>query len=108
MPITGGRDILPADEPTTPQIRRAPMSMPSLASQALPAGHVARADRAALRHIPGDEGWPVVGRTFNVLADPLGEARRMAKRFGPVYRSRLLGETSIALLGPEANEFVYL
>ncbi|MBR1217650.1 cytochrome P450 [Bradyrhizobium sp. U87765 SZCCT0131] len=84
------------------------MSMPSLASQALPAGHVARADRAALRHIPGDEGWPVVGRTFNVLADPLGEARRMAKRFGPVYRSRLLGETSIALLGPEANEFVYL
>jgi cytochrome P450 len=62
----------------------------------------------ALAHIPGDEGWPLVGRTFQVLADPLGEARKMARRFGPVYRSRILGETSISLLGPEANEFVYM
>lgn len=67
-----------------------------------------RVDRSALGHIPGDEGWPLVGRTLRALADPLGEAQAMTRRFGPVYRTRLLGETSISLMGPEANEFVYL
>src|SRR6185312_7493070 len=32
------------------------------------------------------------------------EAR--AKKFGPVYRSHMFGETSVVLLGPQANEFV--
>ena len=57
-------------------------------------------------HIPGDEGWPFVGRTLAILADPKGEVERMAAKYGPVYRSRVLGETSISLLGPEANELV--
>ena len=30
----------------------------------------------------------------------------MAAAYGPVYRSRVLGETSLSLLGPEANELV--
>ena len=63
-------------------------------------------DRRALSHIPGDEGWPIIGRTFEVLADPRGDAERMAARYGMVYRSRILGETSISLLGPEANELL--
>jgi cytochrome P450 len=62
--------------------------------------------REALAHIPGDEGWPLVGRTLNILADPRGEVERMAAKYGPIYRSRVLGETSITMLGPEANEFV--
>lgn len=62
--------------------------------------------RSALSHIPGEEGWPIIGRTFQVLADPKGEVERMAAQYGPVYRSRVLGETSITLLGPEANELV--
>src|SRR4051812_10694018 len=62
--------------------------------------------RAALAHIPGDEGWPVIGRTLAVLADPKGEVEKMAATHGLVYRSRVLGETSINLLGPEANELV--
>ncbi len=61
-----------------------------------------RPPRSALAHIPGDEGWPIIGRTFEVLADP----ERMAERYGNVYRSRVLGETSISVLGPEANELV--
>jgi cytochrome P450 len=65
-------------------------------------------DRRKLAHIPGDEGWPLVGRTLNVLADPRGEADAMARKYGLVYRSRVLGETSVSLLGPEANEFVLL
>src|SRR5947199_104881 len=80
------------------------MSMQCVASR-LPAIVTPR-KRAALAHIPGDEGWPVIGRTLSVLADPKGEVERMAAKYGPVYRSRVLGETSISVLGPEANELV--
>ncbi|CAN5189350.1 cytochrome P450 [soil metagenome] len=65
-------------------------------------------DRAKLAHIPGDEGWPLIGRTLNVLADPRAEVDMMARKFGLIYRTRLLGETSVSLLGPEANEFMLL
>jgi cytochrome P450 len=65
---------------------------------------LAPAKRSSLAHIPGDEGWPIVGRTLSILADPKGEVERMAAKYGPVYRSRVLGETSITMLGPEANE----
>ncbi|MDE1933209.1 cytochrome P450 [Bradyrhizobium sp.] len=79
------------------------MSMQSATFQpmALTAPH-----RKALSHIPGDEGWPLVGRTLNILADPKGEVERMAAKYGHVYRSRVLGETSLTILGPEANELV--
>jgi cytochrome P450 len=62
--------------------------------------------RGALAHIPGDEGWPIIGRTLEVLADPKGQVEKMASTYGLVYRSKILGETSITLLGPEANELV--
>ncbi len=65
-----------------------------------------RSPRHALGHIPGEDGWPVVGRTFEVLADPKGFVEQMGRRYGPVYRTRALGDTNIGLLGPEANEFV--
>ncbi len=85
------------------------MSMQSLtpaAATAQPAP--AKVDRSALAHIRGDEGWPLVGRTLHVLANPLGEAQSMARRFGPIYRTRILGESNVALLGPEANELLYM
>jgi cytochrome P450 len=62
--------------------------------------------RSSLAHIPGNEGWPVIGRTLSILADPKGEVERMAAKYGLVYRSRVLGETSISVLGPDANELV--
>jgi cytochrome P450 len=80
------------------------MSMQSVASPAVPI--LTPAKRTSLQHIPGNEGWPVVGRTLAVLADPKGEVERMAAKYGLVYRTRVLGETSITLLGPEANELV--
>jgi cytochrome P450 len=62
--------------------------------------------REALAHIPGDEGWPIIGRTLSILADPRGEVEKMAAKYGRIYRTRVLGETSITVLGPEANELV--
>ena len=60
----------------------------------------------ALRHIPGDEGWPFIGNTLAVLADPKGVVEKQAAKYGPIYRTHLFGETSLTLLGPEANELV--
>jgi len=59
-----------------------------------------------LRHIPGTDGWPLVGHTLRLLADPKREVERMAARYGSVYRSRAFGMRFVNLLGPEANEFV--
>jgi hypothetical protein len=47
------------------------MSMQRVTSPRQP---LSAAERVALAHIPGDEGWPVIGRTLAVLADPKGEA----------------------------------
>jgi len=62
--------------------------------------------RNSLTHIPGDEGWPIIGKTLDVLADPKGHIEQMAAKYGLVYRSHIFGETSVSLLGPEANELV--
>jgi cytochrome P450 len=79
------------------------MSMQSAAS---PAVRLSPPKRGSLKHIPGDEGWPIVGKTLQVLADPKGHVEGNAAKYGLVYRTHLFGETSIVLLGPEANELI--
>ncbi len=59
-----------------------------------------------LDHIPGEDGWPVIGTTFQQLGDPVGFGRRMAARHGPVFRTRSFGQRQVTLLGPDANELV--
>jgi cytochrome P450 len=77
------------------------MSMQSAAS---PTIRLNPPKRGSLKHIPGDEGWPIVGKTLQVLADPKGHVEGNAAKYGLIYRTHLFGETSIVLLGPEANE----
>src|SRR5881394_1365685 len=79
------------------------MSMQNVAS---PVNIPVSPNPKALRHIPGDEGWPFIGNTLKVLADPKGQVEKAAAAYGPIYRTNLFGETSISLLGPEANELV--
>ncbi|WP_407157124.1 cytochrome P450 [Bradyrhizobium sp. STM 3557] len=79
------------------------MSMQSVASPAL---HLKPPRRNSLRHIPGDEGWPIIGKTLQVLADPKGHVEANAARYGLVYRTHVFGEPNVVLLGPEANELV--
>ena len=78
----------------------------SIQSVASPAITFTPPKRNSLTHIPGDEGWPLIGKTLHVLADPKGQVERAAAQYGLVYRSHLFGETSLTLLGPEANELV--
>jgi cytochrome P450 len=66
------------------------------------------ASSSALSHIPGDDGWPLLGHTVALLADPKGFVERRAKRYGPIYRSHAFGQSNISLIGPEANELVLL
>jgi cytochrome P450 len=65
------------------------------------------APSSALTHIPGDDGWPLLGHTLVALSDPKVVERRAVK-YGPVYRSHAFGQSNVSLLGPEANEFVLL
>ena len=75
-------------------------------SMVLPSQSFTQTKRNSLTHIPGDEGWPIIGRTLAALADPKGHVEENFRLYGPVYRTHMFGETSISLLGPEANELV--
>ena len=61
---------------------------------------------STISHIPGEDGWPIVGTTFKLLADPPGYAAKMHAKYGPVYRHKSFGGRNVTLLGPEANELV--
>ena len=60
----------------------------------------------ALDHIPGDDGWPIVGTTFALLADPIGYGDKMRAKYGNVARNRGFGRRGVMLAGAEANELV--
>jgi cytochrome P450 len=62
--------------------------------------------RHALAHLPGEDGWPIVGNTLAALKDPVGHGDAMYRKYGAVYRDHLFGVRSVAMLGPEANELV--
>ena len=64
------------------------------------------AQRHILAHLPGEDGWPIVGNTLAALRDPVGHVAGMHRKHGPVYRDHLFGVRSVALLGPEANELI--
>ena len=36
----------------------------------------------AIAHIPGEAGWPLVGNTLKMLADPHGFAADMVEKYG--------------------------
>ena len=59
-----------------------------------------------LSHIPGEKGYPIVGRTFTQLADPHAFTRRMVETYGKVYKVHSMGGWNVALIGAEANELV--
>ena len=40
------------------------------------------APTSALAHIPGDNGWPLVGHTLVVLSDPKGFVERLHRHYG--------------------------
>jgi len=55
---------------------------------------------------PGQSGLPLVGEIREWLADPLVFAQERAARYGPVWRTHLLGRPCVVLLEPEGNRFM--
>ncbi|MEB3230618.1 MAG: cytochrome P450 [Leptolyngbyaceae bacterium] len=54
---------------------------------------------------PGSSGLPFLGETLNFFLDPDFVGKRQIK-YGPIFRTHLLGRPSVMMLGPEANEFI--
>ena len=54
---------------------------------------------------PGSFGLPVVGETLNFLFDREFAKKRQA-RYGPIFKTRLLGRPTVVMMGHEANRFV--
>lgn len=59
-----------------------------------------------LDHIPGKDGWPIIGNTLDLINNYTDFVRQMYQQYGPVYRSRGFGGRSVSMLGPDANELV--
>ncbi len=55
---------------------------------------------------PGASGLPWIGETIAWVRDPLRFAQERYARYGPVWRTHLMGRPCVALLGPEANRFI--
>jgi cytochrome P450 len=84
------------------------MSVETLETRRTGANGSARPTGGLLAHIPGDDGWPFVGHTLAIVADYRGFVERRVQRYGMVHRGRAFGHANVTMLGPEANELVFL
>ncbi len=64
--------------------------------------------RAALSHIPGPPVPPIIGHTLKIAKDSYGTQQDYIRRYGPVYKTKMLGVWRVNLCGPEALEYVLL
>ncbi|MFK7745391.1 MAG: cytochrome P450 [Roseobacter sp.] len=64
--------------------------------------------RAALAHIPGPPVPPVIGHTLKIANDSYGTQQDYIKRYGEVYKTKMLGVWRVNLCGPDALEHVLL
>lgn len=61
-----------------------------------------------IKHIPGEDGLPWFGHAREFLSDPRAMSRRMRETYGPVFRTRFLGQRTVSLAGLEGLELVLL
>jgi cytochrome P450 len=62
---------------------------------------------AALPLPPGKLGLPFLGETLPFLKDPVAFLETRARQHGAVFKTRILGDQVICLVGPEALAFLY-
>ncbi len=60
-----------------------------------------------LQEIPGDPGWPLIGRSFDFLFNMDVTLQSRYARYGEVSWTNAFGARFIGLLGPDANQFVF-
>jgi cytochrome P450 len=64
------------------------------------------AGAAMLKEIPGDPGWPLLGQSLDYLFHLDRAVHQRYERYGEVSWGKAFGTRAIALLGPDANQFV--
>lgn len=62
----------------------------------------------ALRHLPGDDGRPWVGHTFDFVLDARGMVQRQRERYGPSFRIRMFGYPTFIVGDPEMARAVLM
>lgn len=58
--------------------------------------------------IPGSLGLPFLGETLALFTDPLNYFSTRQQRYGNVFKTRILGKTSVVLCGVRAQQQVFL
>ncbi|WP_299830223.1 cytochrome P450 [uncultured Roseobacter sp.] len=64
--------------------------------------------KAALAHIPGPPALPLIGHTLTIVKDSYGTQQDYIRRYGPVYKTNMLGVWRVNLCGADAMEMVLL
>lgn len=64
-------------------------------------------DAVDLAHIPGNDGWPVFGRTVAVLRDLHAVCRQHLRDYGPVSRIRMAGQGGLLVTGADIFQRVF-
>lgn len=65
-------------------------------------------DNYDLGHLPGSNGWPIVGDLPKVLGDLLGLAQQRYQQYGPVSRVNMAINRGVLALGPELSQQILL
>ncbi|MEM1073039.1 MAG: cytochrome P450 [Pseudomonadota bacterium] len=65
-------------------------------------------NRTALAHIPGPPTPPLIGHTLAIARDSYGTQQTYMRRYGDVYKTKMLGVWRVNLCGVEALEHVLL
>ena len=53
---------------------------------------------------PGSDGLPMLGETLSFIQDVFGFIRKRTERYGPVFRTRILGKPTVFISGPQLAE----
>lgn len=59
-----------------------------------------------LKRIPVDRGPRLIGYLMDFMRDPLAFTQKLEKQHGLLVETSIMGTTFVAMLGPEANQFV--
>ncbi|MGK7874764.1 MAG: cytochrome P450 [Xenococcaceae cyanobacterium] len=54
---------------------------------------------------PGEFGFPIIGETLSFFRDP-DYGKKKHEKYGPIFKTRLLGSPTLFVKGSEANQFV--
>jgi len=79
-----------------------------MAQAAVDTSYKQEPDAQNLDHIPGDYGMPVLGKTFQILADMAALIHENVTKFGEVSRTNFGGQKGLLVVGPENLKQIYL